>query len=711
MATSMAVRDETRYADGGAEARSDSDSIPESAQAELLDEAPEEDILQPGNMTADLMEIPDSLLDEEALSRLSAFIDQELNLARSERSQLIDEDLPRWQEMYKSPPPNEPKNFPIRNASNLQVPVILEVVNTIVAQLVQTTRAADLEWILEDLAAEWTPFKNILEKFLYLAAERDLRWEAREIAAVLEEVKYGTAVVEIVHEVKQRRLYQYTNDGTSVFPRDVTLHQGPKAYNVPLQDFFIREFEEDPTEAKWCAKRIWISDDDLLEMERVGRLYNVDRVINSGSTRWGADAVKAAQREAEGTSSGGNELKEVYEVWIRWPVGKERVPTELHMYYHQDTRTFLSRRFNPYRHGQRPFVRYVYFPVEHRFYGQGVITQIEGLQREISTIHNQRRDNATLANLKMLLTKRMIPGLRPGDPLYSGKIVAVSDPYQDVRELKLSEIYPSTVTEEQITRQYVERVSGVSEPRGAPVTRTTATAQLALLQEQAKKFDLTVRGNRTSKARVGALTLELYFQYGSAGKGRAWLGEEGSKVDDLFRLPRTAAELGLALRPASPTSQLNKESRRQNSLSLFNLMTQLYEKLLPMAQQFAPESLPMVANALVRSAHRFMGDTLASFDVTDPEEVLAGLTVLEQVLPNSEDLGGMDYFQRAATSARSLEQLGRLENLLRETARADDGRSGVRAGSDDSGGLAPAQGIPGGGLTGSLFGGEPDRGA
>jgi hypothetical protein len=186
MATSMAVRDETRYADGGAEARSDSDSIPESAQAELLDEAPEEDILQPGNMTADLMEIPDSLLDEEALSRLSAFIDQELNLARSERSQLIDEDLPRWQEMYKSPQPNEPKNFPIRNASNLQVPVILEVVNTIVAQLVQTTRAADLEWILEDLAAEWTPFKNILEKFLYLAAERDLRWEAREIAAVLE---------------------------------------------------------------------------------------------------------------------------------------------------------------------------------------------------------------------------------------------------------------------------------------------------------------------------------------------------------------------------------------------------------------------------------------------------------------------------------------------------------------------------------------------
>jgi hypothetical protein len=220
-------------------------------------------------------------------------------------------------------------------------------------------------------------------------------------------------------------------------------------------------------------------------------------------------------------------------------------------------------------------------------------------------------------------------------------------------------------------------------------------------------MDLSITDIRDVQTELGIITMELYFQFGTAGKGVAWLGEKGKIVDAVFKLPRRVMEIGLAIRAAAPTSQQNKEAKKQNSIALFNLMVQLYERLLPLIGQIAPEAMPIVAGALVTSARKYMHSTLAAFDEPDPDEVLAGLAVLERILPAAEDLGGMEAFERRAETSKILDQLGGLEDLLRQ---AEANASGLdRLPPERNGGsrVEGAQGVLPGSRTGPRTSGPP----
>lgn len=221
-------------------------------------------------------------------------------------------------------------------------------------------------------------------------------------------------------------------------------------------------------------------------------------------------------------------------------------------------------------------------------------------------------------------------------------------------------------------RQMADNLSGQSDAtRGSalPVTRTTAAAQLALLQEQANRISLTVGDARAALDEVGWFAANLYYQFGVNGKALAWMGERGRPVEALFRLPRRVVEIGDALVANTPTSAVNRQVKRENSIALFNLLMQLYQQFLPIAGELAPEMAPQVANALVRSAKRYMDGVLNTFEETDPEDVLAGLTVLEKILPPPEDMGGMAQFRRQAESAELIERLGDIEALYEEAQR------------------------------------------
>jgi hypothetical protein len=284
------------------------------------------------------------------------------------------------------------------------------------------------------------------------------------------------------------------------------------------------------------------------------------------------------------------------------------------------------------------------------------------------------------------------------------------DVHNDIREMRISEIYPSTVNEEIMLRDYGDRLAGTSEASAGaaqPVSRTTASAQLALLQEQAKRIDLTVRSIRTGLNEVGSQAIDLYFQFGVNGKGIAWMGSRGRTVEAVFRLPRRVVELGMAVRTQVPTSLQNRQVKRENSIAMFNLLTQLYQQMIPLAQGLAPDALPEVVRAMVGGAEKFMGDVLETFDVSDPDEALAGLTVLERLLPRAEDLGGLEAFARGVENAEISEKLSGLEALLREAETLRRRDSGVPQSSGEPPRLPPSTG----GTTelgaDLLLGGEP----
>lgn len=663
--------------------------------ARLLRREPKDDSL-PRNWAPLQKDIPKELWTQEVETEIKSFIRQELNIADGERSMFIWK-LARWKYAYAAPLEESPKDFPIANASNLTIPLIKEAVNTVVSQLAQSALTVKPPFMFETLAEEWEPFIDELEAFLDIASERDLKLRKTMVTAIIEMCKLGTAVVEVGHLLDQRELYSYTPDGESVYPRIVTVHDGPITQHIPLQDFWIRFNEQEIQRAKWVAKRMLLSERELRDREAIGKFHDVDRLIEPWKYAVKEDPIAEVHETIEQTSPfrSWDGRYEIFEIFMSWDIGKKGRLAELKLYYSRDADCFLSKQFNPFRHGKRPFVRMVYQEIEHRFYGEGLCEMLEPLQEEISTQHNQRIDNATMANLKMIIKRKLMKGLKPGDPLYTGKIIEANDIWNDVREFALSEIYPSTITNEQISRGMADRLSGVNEPRNVPVTRTTASAQAMLLQEQALRRDLTLSNIREGLNEIGEFAVSLYFQYGTNGKAIAWLGERGRQVEAIFRLPKRVIEIGLAIRARTPTSQLNQEAKQQRAIGMFQLTTQMYERFIPIVSQVAPEHGKEIVYALAKSARRFMEDVLETFQATDPEGVLSGLLTIERLLAPAEDMGGLESQRRAEESATLLTRIGGLEDLLREADSAREGRERVRPfGADRARGVG-AQAVPG----------------
>ncbi len=686
-------------------------------QLTVLEEEPEGEAEAPIQQTPIPAKIPDSIwnpIEQEVRN----FVRDEISMAKSERAD-FERKLARWRLVYDVPMPEGPKTFPFFGASNLTLPVVKEAVNTLTAQLVQATLTARPRWVLQDLAEEWEPFIDELETFLDIASERDMKIDQTAVPWIIEAAQLGTSIIEVGYEVIEKELFHITSDGKSVYPKNIIEHDGPITYNIALEDFFIRFGESSIQKARWCGKRLRLNETDILDQERNGRFAKGTwKLLKPKQPEQDIPKSKRLQEEIEDTKPTERLEYVFYEIWTKYNIqpkenGTKPRMTEIVLYYSETLEKIVGRQFHPYWHGKRPFVKLGYFPKPGRFYDQGLCEMLEQIQEAISGRFNQRSDNITLASLKIFLKRKGVRGFQPGDPLYSGKIIEVLDVHNDIREMAIGEIYPSTVNEELLLRDYGDRLSGTNEVTAGsaqPVSRTTASAQLALLQEQAKRIDLTVRAIRGGLNEVGGQGIDLYFQHGLNGKGLAWMGERGRIVEAVFRLPKRAVELGLAVRVQVPTSLQNRQVKRENSLAMFNLLNNLYKEMLPLAQALAPEALPSVVQAMVKGAQKFLGDVLETFDVSDPEEALAGLTVLERVLPRAEDLGGLESFARGVESAEILEKLGGLEDILRqaETLRSRDG--GVPELSRNPPRLPP----PAGGSTsvdaGILFGGEPSGG-
>ena len=685
-------------------------------QLKVLTKEPEAEAEAPIQETPIAAKIPDSMWDPIEKD-ITNFVRDEIYQALAERSE-FERKLARWRLVYDVPMPDGPKTFPFFGASNLTLHVVKEAVNTLVAQLVQATLTARPRWVLQDLAEEWEPFVDEIETFLDLASDRDMKINKTAVPWIIEAAKLGTSIIEVGYEVIEREHFRITSDGKSVYPKNVVKHDGPITYNMALEDFLIRFGESDIQRARWCGKRLRLNETDIQDQERSGRFVKGTwKAIKNLAKDTDVPKGKELQEETESTEPTERLEYVFYEVWMTYnlkPKDDGGVPkmNEIVVYYSEALQKIVGRQFHPYWHSKRPFIKLGYFPVENRFYDQGLCEMLEQIQEAISSRYNQRSDNITLAGLKIFLKRRGVKALQPGDPLYSGKVLEVLDVHNDIREMKVSEIYPSTVNEELMLRDYGDRLAGTNEVSAGsaqPVSRTTASAQLALLQEQAKRIDLTVSAIRDGMNEIGGQGIDLYFQFGVNGKGIAWMGARGRTVEAVFRLPMRVVELGLAVKVQVPTSLQNRQVKRENSIAMFNLLVNLYQQMLPLAQALASEALPSVVQAMVKGSQKFPGDVLETFDVSDPEEALAGLTVLERLLPRAEDMGGLESFARGTESAEILEKLSGLDALLREAEALRGRDSGVPELSGDAPRLPPPPRVPSDVDAGLLFGGEPQR--
>lgn len=601
---------------------------------------------------------PEIEMSEEQRGRLTNYLWNEMQLCRAERSSQVSK-FARLKLKYRTKFPEFPKNFPIPNSSQITIPIIKTAVDTQTSRLHQTVMAASPMASVRTKDPVFQDFSEGWEQFLHLYSEEKFEIEDVLDTAITEAIKLGTSVVECTRLLKRRKEVDFDALAGRYNQSTRETYNGPILYNVPIEDFWIRPLYQDVQKAPWCGKELRLAWSTIKDWALSGDLNPdyIDKIWrlpeNPGLV---PETVRQDATIEQAPPSSWDEYQ-IHELHVRWDVDGDGVDEEIIVYFHENSRTILRVKFNTFRKNRRPFIVFRYKKIEYRFYGEGVAEMLEQLQEEISTMHNHRIDNSVIAALKLILTSKSIAGLRPGDPVWPGKIVKTQNAKQDVEVLSLGEIYPSTIQAESQALGYARELSGIGEVatgQAQPVSRTTAAAQLSLLEELNRRSDKTLKGFRRSIREIFNQTTDLFNQTGTGGLAEKWFGtEKGMMIETYITLPPEHLYSKIKIQITSTKATVNREVEMQTNIAVMNLIIQNGQQLLSLVQGIVPQALPIVARLLIESIRPVYKKVLQYADAPDPDSAVKILAFVESILPSPENMGGMEQQAQLNSAANS----------------------------------------------------------
>lgn len=572
-------------------------------------------------------------LDDETNHRLEHWLFEEITAARVEKQPLID-DWKKWQKQYWAKPTNEVKNWPFPKAANIVIPITAIAVEAVYARLINTLFSVEPFYSIRPKSGEWIQPAPKVEEWFQTEIENPNLINMYGFCedSLLELVKLGTAIGKSGYVRDVRKSVRVIGEVEEVLW--IETRNGASLHYVPVANFLIRMSEQDPQTAPWVGeehmftwtqlKRMVLSTQMKAEaLEEIKHHWVTSRSEEAGDHgEYVAEIDSLTHQEPMW-----DEKFNIQEVWCAFDVDGDGVDEEIVVDFHNSSQTILSVRYNWYSDLHRPYRGRQYFPVEGRFFGIGIGKQNEQFQEEITAIHRQRLDSGTLANMGMLAVKKN-SGYGPDEPVFPGKMWFLDDPKNDIVPFKLSEVWPSSFSNESMVMSYQEKRTGVNEVilgQAQQGTPGTATGDLTRLAEGNKRFDLVLRGIRRWLGELGIDLLANYQQFGDQNRHFFQMGQDGLFVDVILNLPPQLVRDGAIVEVTATSSITNRDANQRSMMALNQLLENYYRGQFEIAQglqdkERVQEVLISMAAASTEATRRL----LETFDIKDAEKLLIG---------------------------------------------------------------------------------------
>lgn len=412
-------------------------------------------------------------------------------------------------------------------------------------------------------------------------------------------------------------------------------------YTLPVDDFLIPGGRlSDIDTAPWVGARFWHSKSSLTDFisKRGWKGITIEMLASKAGER-----TKTAAETAANTSDTKLNQDEIQDYqlglfFVRYDIDGDGYDEELLVYYDIGSQTILHAADDPY--DSRPFSRARYQIREHEFYGMGVVEMLQTFQEEATDTHTQRNIGMHLANTRMWAAP---PGTLGDDSgtvrAWHGRVLSESVP-GSIRELRLSDVYPSSEQNESAALGLAERRVGANElavPRPSQLmgSRTpTGTATIGMAQIN-RRFSPAFDEMRNALGNAVKHTLYRDQEQLLAGnvtmerKIMKAVGEEiGQRVIDLLKDDEFDEAFSVELQ--ATTANMNRDVERQNNLFLLQVLAGYYDRLMQMsqiaAQPGAPPEMIAIIKKVMESATELIQRILTSFDqMRDPESFLVRL--------------------------------------------------------------------------------------
>lgn len=543
----------------------------------------------------------------------------------------------RWkieERLYKAEPQSERKNYPIEDASNVVVPYIATKVDQIVARIMQAIFATEPHWTVTQVNRTFAALAKPVEQYLDFC-QREMWDQYGAVKNFVQEiVKKGTGILTV--DWRDEVCYRYDIRSRSTVEAGRKL--GPRARWVPRECFLMPKGYVDPSKSPWVAEKQRFSLAELRSMEFQQIVENVDELAKLGGDSRKDDTDESAAPLTGNAVADSARMFDIWRVWFRRDLDGDGYPEDYVAHVHPDTRTILRLRPNPYITSMRPYVVARFIEVEGEFDGIGACFRLRDTQSELSTIHNQRRDNATLANTRMF--KSTINGTI-GDTIRPkhGKVLKMMNPQTDLLEMKLSDSRQVDAFEENITRQAGDEAIGMNDVSNAnvtsPVGRAAATTIMAVLQEGSRRFDLNTSEIRRALSEEAHQVVEMFQTHGlpppeSPVSPEAFFGGDAEPAAYVRAVIGRQDDVRgvLRIKLNASTAAINKEIEKQSSMQLYQVQLGHMQQAFQAAQVVANPQIPPPIREFFVKAFKGLDDNLANvfqaFGRFDLEQGLVG---------------------------------------------------------------------------------------
>jgi hypothetical protein len=544
----------------------------------------------------------------------------------------------RWLKCYAGQPKELSKTYPWPNASNLVVNLGAIYVDKVAAQVMQSLFGVEPHWTAREINKKWADAADPYER--YLDWQRQHSWDQYHIVKpfVLETLKLGTGVIHTGWVDEPLLTYnQQTRKMVKTGQRT-----GPSPCWVPREDFLIPQGYSDIQTAPWVAYRQWYSKQELRQLDYLEQIDDFDKLVGSSDDE---TPLRRSRREMESGSStdeGRNDefgLWSPWQVWCNYDLDEDGYAEPLILLLHVRTKALLRIVANPYLRGMRSFVSARFIEREGMFDGIGIPEMVEMYQEEVTTIHNQRRDNSHLANTSMAVARKG-SGINRSEKIFPGRIFLVNgNPREEITDFQVGRVNPITIQEEELTTGYAERRIGISDSNlgqmTSPMGRAAASTMMAVMQEGNDRRSLSTAEIRRALTEHGQQITELYKTHGLPAPDQpespeGLLDPEDAKlVRSLFAAEDPMRGL-IALQINVATAAVNREAEKQSSLQLLGVVTQYFMGFIQEWQTVGPVFMnpgtpPPIKQAIlsmVTGIDRAMRGVLQSHQRYDLEGIL-----------------------------------------------------------------------------------------
>jgi len=543
-------------------------------------------------------------LTESDRKWLPSYLDSELHEAleiHERKLEWIDES----NRLYLGEPFSKRKTFPWDGAANLVVPLVGITVDSIVARIMNTIFAVEPFWSSSALIKDLEMVVNPLQDFMEWSRVNELDMYTQTRSWIMEVVKHGWAYLKVYWTSFTQRTFRITSGAAR--PVDAIVRK-PCVEHVLLGDIICQAgIEDELYQSEWIAQRVRLTDGQLLWRKHDKVYDEVDRVIKAKAEPTPLEEEVILQNQFEEQQPRPKEkLNTLYEVYADLPLAGSSLPVPVMITFHLETKAILRCVYNPDITGERPFFKGKFIDREGKREGIGISRQLALLQEEITTLHNQQVDNATLANTRFFVGRRGT--VRNGTRVWPGRFLTVPDPSKDIITVPLADVYPSMQQLEQSCLAYAERRSGIADYQlgresSTIGNRATATGTLALIQEGNRRFDLNVRDVRQCLGLVGKKVLLLNAQFRPQGMAYFVKGSDGALVEKALDLPDDFIADGIGIELTASTATINREIEKQGLMAMMGQLTQYYQQLLQITGvAMSPTTPPPVAQMALEMA-------------------------------------------------------------------------------------------------------------